>query len=154
MPVPVSTTHANGVGNAGAVSEELQTQGPFARLKRPAAAQSAENGDAQPADGPADASGKAAADDTCQQAPTAASAEAATPPQATAAAAPIETQHLTFRYPGIGEVMGAHVDIRCVQHACTDVRTAGRWQADARLGHIATLQMGGRCLVHPAWCRT
>lgn len=91
MPVPVATTHAKGVGNAGANSAVLETAGPFARMTQAAAIQkSAETAV------PATAAASNSSASYQEQAAT-----AVTPPQPTAQYS-VETDRLTFKYPGIG----------------------------------------------------
>lgn len=91
MPVPITTTHAKGVGNAGANSAVLDTAGPFARAKETAAANGATT--------PSDANGSAAPSTFHRE------SQIVTPPQPTAEYA-VETDRLTFKYPGIGGCRG------------------------------------------------
>lgn len=106
MPVPVAVTHAKGVGNVGAVMEELQTAGPFARQqKRTVAAQTAagspQAAQAEANDAAVTSTDAIAADYQPPHASTAAGDEE----PSTASAPALETHSLTFRYPGIGECL-------------------------------------------------
>lgn len=104
MPVPVSVTNPNGKGLVAAAPSSLPTEGPFARLKAAAAANTA-NGSAN-----------GAANGTSQAAPM----EVERPVQqeiteqpvaSTSAPASIEVRGLNFAYPGLGKTHPcAHTD--------------------------------------------
>jgi hypothetical protein len=103
MPVPVAVTHAKGVGNVGAVMEELQTAGPFARQQKRSAEVQTASGSQQAAQAEANSAavnttGAIAANNQPPQASTVAGDQG----QSTASAPALETHSLTFRYPGIG----------------------------------------------------
>ena len=100
MPVPVSVTHARGVGLQAQGAAELPTAGPFARL---AAVQDG----VVTANGATTANGDHAA--SAERQPAAATTQpdsdsADERPAMDDAAAAIETSHLHFTYPGIGAV--------------------------------------------------
>lgn len=130
MPVPVATTHAKGVGNAGATSAVLDTAGPFARAKQTAAATGATT--------PSDANGSAVPSTFHRE------SQIVTPPQPTAKYS-VETDRLTFKYPGIGGCRGwdlSSLRMSTMQSvassffSCTEVLTVcaplhRRWQATA-----------------------
>lgn len=92
MPVPVASTHAKGKGLDAAKFSELETEGPFARLKASAAS-------AAPSEPAADAAPAVAT-------PTAAQSESASSVSSFA----LETHNLSFKYPGIGTT-------NCLSHA-------------------------------------
>lgn len=99
MPVPIATTHKKGVGVAGATHAPLETAGPFARLQQ------------LPKEGPDRINGGSQTSDAVQAAgasPAVAQQPAAVQQQSSPAdavqAAPafaIETNGLSFTYPGI-----------------------------------------------------
>ena len=97
MPVPVSVTHASGVGLGAEGAAELPTLGPFARLatSKDAAVSTngsvAANGDSGPPAMEKPAATPAAEDSRVNDA-------AVLDPGAAA----VETSHLRFTYPGIG----------------------------------------------------
>ncbi len=91
MPVPVSTTHANGVGLKGANASELPTEGPFARLK----AQAAQN---QAASKVGDATSEAVV-----ERPPADQMDTSEPSTSSSSDIVI-VRNLNFAYPGLGEL--------------------------------------------------
>ena len=106
MPVPVAVTHAKGVGNVGAVMEELQTAGPFARQQKRSAEVQTASGSQQAKQ--TDANDAAAINTdgvAADHQPPHASTAAGDQEQSTESAPALETHSLTFRYPGIGECM-------------------------------------------------
>lgn len=91
MPVPVSITHANGVGLKGANASELPTEGPFARLK----AQAAQN---QAASKVGDSTSEAVV-----ERPPADQMDTSEPSTSSSSDIVI-VRNLNFAYPGLGEV--------------------------------------------------
>ena len=98
MPVPVSVTHASGVGLGAEGAAELPTLGPFARLATSKNAAVTANGSiAANGDSGAPMTGEPPARAT----PADSRSEVAAP-ALDAGAAAVETSHLRFTYPGIG----------------------------------------------------
>ncbi len=124
MPVPVSVTHASGVGLDAAGAAELPTLGPFARLATSKDAAATTNGSTT-------ANGDSGAPVRGEPAATPASEDsrgASAGPILDAGAAAVETSHLRFIYPGIGE---CHSGFSCGE-GCTEQH------------HIQTVCNGGK----------
>ena len=99
MPVPVSVTHASGVGLGAEGAAELPTLGPFARLATNKDAAVTTNGNST-ANGD---SGAPVKEEPTTEPATEDSRGAGAGPVMDAGAAAVETSHLRFTYPGIGE---------------------------------------------------
>lgn len=88
MPVPVASTHANGKGLEAAKFSQMETEGPFARLK---------------SSGPAAAASEPAAQTArATEAADPAAAQSQPPDEHSVPAFALETHDLSFKYPGIG----------------------------------------------------
>ena len=98
MPVPVSVTHAKGVGLEAQGAAELPTTGPFARLATGGDGATASHGSVAANGDP----GRPLSDEPGGTVSSAGSHGEDVAPVLDAGAAAVETCHLRFTYPGIG----------------------------------------------------
>jgi hypothetical protein len=136
MPVPVSITHPQGKGLVAAKPEEMQSEGPFARMARLKVEAEAQK-EAQQQQEPKQVDAEAPAG----AAPAAPAAEAAPVPSSGTS---IVINHLDFSYPGLGE-RPADAMTRSVLHQAAPVRPPPTAAAPA----ARRPQMAGQSLACP-----
>ena len=97
MPIPVASTHANGGGLEAAKFAQMETEGPFARLK---------------SSGPAAAATKPAAETApATQAADPAASQSQPADEHSVPAFALETHDLSFKYPGIGASNSSRISL-------------------------------------------